>query len=138
MFERGRIVENYELFVDVLEAVDTHVDPARFLVRQAEVVIRGDMSSSDAVRVVATRRRHAARKGVVVVLVPSERPLIDGLLRALRPHVKVILMTGWADTIGADDARSRGADLVLAKPFPRETLYATLAALQETTPATTT
>lgn len=37
--------------------------------------------------------------------------------RVLHPKLYTILITGWGDQIGADEARERGVDCVLAKPF---------------------
>ena len=44
-----------------------------------------------------------------------------------RPGTPVVLLTGWADQIDPDEARARGADFLMAKPFMPEDIQAVLA-----------
>lgn len=66
---------------------------------------------------------------VAIVLLDLHMPGMDGRtcyarLRALRPSLPIVIMTGSCD--GADDADSPVADPVLAKPFTRADLVAAL------------
>jgi DNA-binding response OmpR family regulator len=38
-------------------------------------------------------------------------------LRAAQPNVPIALITGWGDQIDFGDARARGIDYLMAKPF---------------------
>ena len=38
-------------------------------------------------------------------------------LRAVQPNVPIALITGWGDQIDFGDARARGIDYLMAKPF---------------------
>jgi CheY-like chemotaxis protein len=38
-------------------------------------------------------------------------------LRAAQPDVPIALVTGWGDQIDLEDARTRGIDYLMAKPF---------------------
>jgi len=51
-------------------------------------------------------------------------------VRATYPCMMTILITGWGEQINADDARLRGADAVVAKPFDATRLRQMIADLQ--------
>jgi signal transduction histidine kinase/CheY-like chemotaxis protein len=56
--------------------------------------------------------------------------------RRLHPELYTILITGWGDQIGAEEARERGVDRVLAKPFDAGQLNQALTTIhQERSPA---
>lgn len=50
--------------------------------------------------------------------------------RSLAPQMHTMLITGWGDQINPDEARRRGVDWVLAKPFDSAQLRATIAGIQ--------
>jgi PAS domain S-box-containing protein len=70
-----------------------------------------------------------AREPVDVVVTDLGMPGMTGLALALelrrRRPVPIVLLTGWADEL--DRASTPGVDVVLAKPFSREQLFAAIA-----------
>jgi GAF domain-containing protein/ActR/RegA family two-component response regulator len=52
---------------------------------------------------------------------------VTRLIRLRRPETPVILVTGWGDQLEEEDARNRGVDVVVAKPFEIEGVRAAVA-----------
>lgn len=48
-------------------------------------------------------------------------------VKAGRPGLPVVLVTGWGDQIDAADARARGVDYLVSKPFQRADVTAVVA-----------
>ncbi|MBX0330366.1 GAF domain-containing protein [Oscillochloris sp. ZM17-4] len=51
--------------------------------------------------------------------------------RAAHPSLATVLITGWGEQIDAEEARARGADAVLAKPFDTVRLRQLITAIQQ-------
>lgn len=49
------------------------------------------------------------------------------LVKTREPRIATVLLTGWGNEIDRDDARARGADQLIAKPFGHEELRKALA-----------
>ncbi len=50
-------------------------------------------------------------------------------IRQQDPDVATLLITGWGEQLDPEDARTRGADRVLVKPFDATALYRTISAM---------
>jgi len=50
-------------------------------------------------------------------------------IRRQDPYVATLLITGWGEQLDPEDARTRGADRVLVKPFDATALYRTVSAM---------
>ena len=48
-------------------------------------------------------------------------------VKRLRPGTPVALLTGWGDQIALEEARAKGADFLMTKPFTPEDIQAVLA-----------
>jgi len=51
---------------------------------------------------------------------------VAALVKSRAPHIPVFLLTGWGETVAADE-RSRYVDRVIAKPVSADALLAPLA-----------
>jgi CheY-like chemotaxis protein len=76
-----------------------------------------------------------------VVITDLDMPEVDGWAVASTvkehfPQTPVIMLTGWAGEIAPEDFKSRGVDLVLAKPCGRSELEAAVGALLTPRPTT--
>src|SRR5262249_60007359 len=65
---------------------------------------------------------HVAGPGFDLALVDLSMPGLSGWevakgLRAAQPAVPIALVTGWGDQIAIEEARARGIDHLIAKPF---------------------
>src|SRR5262245_16280350 len=97
---------------------------AKLIRRQGHsAVIAG--SGHDALRIVK------AAHDVDAVLSDVQMPQMSGIellahLRQFDAALPVILMTGYANVVSADDAKTLGATTCLSKPFDAEALIASL------------
>jgi PAS domain S-box-containing protein len=69
-----------------------------------------------------------------VVITDLDMPDVDGWgvaaeVKARLPRCKVVMLTGWAGEIAPEDFRSRGVDVLLAKPCSRAELESAVAQL---------
>jgi signal transduction histidine kinase/DNA-binding response OmpR family regulator len=72
-----------------------------------------------------------------VVITDLDMPEVDGwavaaAIKASRPATHVVMLTGWAGEIAPEDFKTRGVDVVLAKPCSRAELEAAIGALLNT------
>ena len=109
---------------------------AKLIRRQGHsAVIAG--SGNDALRIVK------ATQDVDAVLSDIQMPRMSGIellarLREFNAGLPVILMTGYANVVTSDDAKTLGATTYLAKPFDADALIGILerAVRSRTTPST--
>jgi signal transduction histidine kinase/CheY-like chemotaxis protein len=83
------------------------------------------------------------RKHFDVVITDLDMPDVDGWavtteVRLRAPQTSVVMLTGWAGEIAPEDFKSRGVDVVLAKPCSRAELESAIARVlaQRQTPRT--
>jgi PAS domain S-box-containing protein len=74
-----------------------------------------------------------------VVITDLDMPDVDGWgvaaeVKARVPRCKVVMLTGWAGEIAPEDSRSRGVDVLLAKPCSRAELESAVAQLLKPPP----
>ncbi|MBI1846244.1 MAG: response regulator [Candidatus Rokubacteria bacterium] len=69
-----------------------------------------------------------------IVITDLAMPRLDGLqlariVKNLRPHTPVLLLTGWGVTLTVDELEEHGVDAVLAKPLRMDEIFAAVASL---------
>jgi CheY-like chemotaxis protein len=103
---------------------------ARILVVEDETAVRGvlvDVLAGQGHEVVACEDGRSALAYVNgpafdLALVDLSMPGLSGwevakALRAAQPQIPIALVTGWGDQIDIGEARARGIDYLMAKPF---------------------
>ncbi|HEV7662007.1 MAG TPA: response regulator [Chloroflexota bacterium] len=120
------------------------VKGARILVVDDEpglvAIVRQLMERSGAIVSVANGGRAALDTLLVpnaqfdIVITDLDMPDVDGWtvaseVKTHRPNTRVVMLTGWAGEIAPDDFKSRGVDVVLAKPCSRAELESAISSL---------
>jgi CheY-like chemotaxis protein len=141
--EQGQAVESWRLHIPAVPAAgpaNNPDEPVRVLVVDRQDVIRdllstmlaglghsadGAASASDALALFRASVDDGRPYGIIVAdytLDTIAGTELAQQIKALWPEIRFVLLIGWGMALDQDEARSRGVDYVLSKPFRLEQL----------------